>query len=54
LKQQKPSLKSECLFLFPVILEHFVLEASFLLELDDELALVLGGFGFDDVVIVAP
>ncbi len=46
------SLKRETLFLFSFILEHLVLESSFLLELNDQLTLVLGGLSLDHVVIV--
>ncbi len=46
------SLKRESLFLFSFILEHLVLESSFLLELNDQLTLVLGGLSLDHVVIV--
>lgn len=46
------SLKRETLFLFSFILEHLVLEPSFLLELNDQLTLVLGEHSLDNVVIV--
>ncbi len=46
------SLKRETLFLFSFILEHLVFESSFLLELNDQLTLVLGGLSLDHVVIV--
>ena len=46
------SLKRETLFLFSFILEHLVLESSFLLELNDQLTLVLGGLSLNHVVIV--